>query len=101
AVGGWVASILKKSQQACQNASMSVVDQRHIDSKSGNVRPRVLVSQSRNSVSRAFRMRSGDGAHKPAPRSIIPTTKAPRKSPLLKHDLRDRIAPLRSGRANI
>src|SRR5690606_32964186 len=99
AVGGCVASMPKKSQQACQKASMSVVDQRHIDSKSVNVRPRCSLNQVRNSVNRARAMRSGEGVHKTVPGSIIPTPKlARRKSALLNHDCAIKCPPLTMAR---
>jgi hypothetical protein len=94
AVGGRVASMPKKSQQACQKASMSVVDHAHIDSKSEKVRPRSFVSQVRNSVSLARAIRSGDGVHSTVPASIIPEFPS-QKSALLKHDLRALSCPSR------
>ena len=79
AVGGCVASMPKKSQHACQKASMSVVDQRHIASKSGKVSPLFSLSHSPNSVRRALAMRSGEGVHNTVPGSIIPTGSPPQK----------------------
>lgn len=73
---------------------MSVVDQCHIDWKSGKVRPRFLVNQARNSVKRARAMRSGEGVHSTVPGSIIPTPSSPGKSPLLKHDCAGKCLPL-------